>query len=68
MSKHYAIHHKRDPNIIFLGIDRFSAHWRSSSLVREISRMEMSWIHRIMSNVPYDLNVDVDVNAFIDNS
>lgn len=68
-SKHYATHHNCNPaNTIFLGIDRFSAHWRGSSLVRELSRLEMAWIHRVRCYIPYGLNVDVDVNSFIDNS
>lgn len=48
VSKHYAIHHNRNPaNTLFLGIDKFSAHWRGSSLVRELYRLEMAWIHKV---------------------
>lgn len=67
VSKHYAAHHYRDPiNTIFLGIDKFKAHWRGSSMVGDLYKMEMSWIHKIRSYVPNGLNVDVD--AFIDSS
>lgn len=46
VSKHYAAVHNRDPsNTIFLDIDKYSPHWRGSSLVRAISKLEMSWIH-----------------------
>lgn len=69
ISKHYAIHHNRKPaNTLFIGIDKFSAHWRGSSLVMELSRLEMAWIHRLRCYTPYGLNVDVDINAFIDNA
>lgn len=37
-------------------------------MVREISKCEMSWIYRVKSYVPFGLNVDVDVNAFINSS
>lgn len=58
-----------DPSkTIFLGIEKYHPHWKDSSLVREISRSEMSWIYRIKSYVLYGLYVDVDMNAFIDNS
>lgn len=68
VSKHYALHHNRNPaNTLFLGIDRYSAHWRGGSLVRELSRLEMTWIHRVRCYTPYGLNIDTDVNAFIDN-
>lgn len=69
VSRHYDLHHKRNPaNTLFLWISRYNAHWRGGSLVRELSRMEMSWIHRVRCYTPYGLNIDIDVNAFIDNS
>lgn len=69
VSKHYLNTHNKDPsNTIFLGIDKYRPHWRGSSLVRSISRLEMLWIHKIKCYTPYGLNVDIDTNAFIDNS
>ena len=53
---------------MFLGIDKFRPHWRGSSLVREISKLEMAWIHKIKCYTPFGLNIEVDVNAFINNS
>lgn len=68
VSKHYSVAHNKDPsNTLFLGIDKYCTHWRGSSVVRGISRLEMSWIHKIKSYVLFGLNVDVDVNGFIDN-
>lgn len=40
---------------------------RGGSLVRELSMQEMAWIHRVRCYTPYGLNIDTDVNAFIDN-
>lgn len=69
ISKHYLTTHQRDPcGTIFLGIDKFRPHWRGSGLVRIISRLEMAWVHKIKSYTPFGLNIEVDVNSFIDNS
>lgn len=69
VSKHYLLVHKRDPsNTLFLGIDKFTPNWRWSSLVREISKLERSWIFKAKTYVPYGLNINVDMNAFIDSS
>lgn len=66
VSKHSLLAHNRDPSkTIFLGIDRYSPHWHGSSLVRSISKLEMSWIHTIKCYTPFGLNIEVDVNAFI---
>lgn len=55
VSKHYDMFYNRNPaNTIFLAIDKYSAHWRGGS-------PRMASIH------PYGLNIDTDVNAFIDN-
>ena len=68
VSSHYDQHHERNPEgTLFIGIDKFEPHWRGSSLVRELSRMEMAWIYRVRTYSPYGLNIDTDVNAFIDN-
>lgn len=69
VSRHYLeIHNKNPDKTIFLGIDKFTCPWRSGSLVRGISRLEMARIYRIKSYTPFGLNVEVDLNVFIDNS
>lgn len=69
VSKHYATHHNRDPaNTLFIGIDKFSAHWRGSAYIRGLSRLEITWIYRVRCYTPFGLNIDVDMNTFIDNS
>lgn len=70
VSKHYLTAHNRDSSntISSTTIDKFNPHWRGSCLVRSISRLEMAWIHRVKTYVPYGLNIDMDVNAFIDNA
>lgn len=69
VSKNYALVHNRDPkNTLFMGIDRYSPHWRGSSLLRGISQLEMKWIFTVGCFSPLGLNVDVDGNAFVNNS
>ena len=69
VSKHYLLKHNRDPsNTLFLGIDKFKPNWRGSALVREISKLEMAWIHRLKCYTPHGLNIDTDINAFINNA
>ena len=69
VSNHYRLKHNKDPsNTLFLGIDKFKPHWRGSNLVREISQMEMGWIHRLKTYTPHGLNIETDVNAFINNA
>ncbi|XP_077341766.1 suppressor of cytokine signaling 5 isoform X1 [Lithobates pipiens] len=69
LSRHYDEKHGRDPsNTLYMGIDKYKPHWRGGALVREISRLEMSWIHRLKTYTPYGMNTDTDVNAFINNA
>lgn len=69
VSRHYLEVHNRNPaKTIFLGIDRYTPHWRGGSLVRRISRLEMAWVHKLKCYTPFGLNVEVDLNTFIDNS
>lgn len=69
VSRHYDLVHSRDPSkILFVGIDKYRPHWRGSSLVREISKLEMAWIYRLKTYTYFGLNVDTDVNAFITNA
>ena len=69
VSKHYLLAHNKDPvGTIFLGIEKSQAHWRGSDLVRSISRSEMKWIHQLKCYEPHGMNIEVDVNCFIDNA
>lgn len=69
VSRHFDEVHSRDPsNTLYVGIDKYRPHWRGSSLVREIYKCEMSWIYRLRTYAPFGLNVDTDVNAFINKS
>lgn len=69
LSRHYLEAHNTNPDkTIFLGIDKFTCPWRGGSLVCGILRLEMAWIYKIKSYTPFGLNVEVDLNAFIDNA
>lgn len=69
VSKHYLDKHKKDPSgTLFMGIDKLKLPWRGGSKRRAISKLEMEWIYKIRSLRPLGLNVDIELNAFIDNS
>lgn len=69
VSRHYNLVHNRDPTgTLFMGIESFTSNWRGSFKVRELSKIETKWIYLLKSYVPHGLNVDWDVNSFLDNS
>ena len=69
VSRHYREVHARDPSgTSFIAIDTLKPHWRGGSKRIAISKLEMSWIYRMKCLKPQGLNVDIEVNAFLDNS
>lgn len=69
VSRHYLECHNRNPvGTLITAIDRFTPHWRGSYTKREISRLETRWIHTLKCYTPYVLNVEWNVNSFINNS
>lgn len=67
-SKHYALKHDCSlEGMIFLVIDTFSGHWWGSNLVREVSDLETKWIYQAQTYTPFGMNIEWDVNAFINN-
>lgn len=66
MPKHYLRHHNKDPKgTVFQVIDKYTVPWRGGSSKRGVSRIETYWIYTLQTYVPYGLNVDWDINAFI---
>ena len=66
VSRHYLECHAKDPRgTSFQVIDKFVPHWRGDSCVRGVSRLETFWIHELRSYTPHGMNVDWDVNCFI---
>lgn len=66
VSKHFALVHNRDPtHLQFWGIEKHKPMWRGSHLVRDISRKESRWIHTLRTLVPGGLNVEFDLNCFL---
>ena len=66
VSRHYLEHHNSDPKgSLFQVIDRFVPHWRGDSRLRGVSRLETFWIHELRCYTPYGMNVDWDINCFI---
>lgn len=69
LSRHYAkYHNKQLKGTLFVALDRLQPHWRGVNKVRAISRCETKWIFLMKSYVPLGLNVDWDINCFINNS
>lgn len=69
VSRHYDEVHNRDPSgTTFIGIEKYVPHWRGSNGKRTISRSETNWIFRLGSHAPNGLNIEWDINCFINNS
>ena len=69
VSRHYDECHGNDPKgTVFLGIDKFSGSWRGSNRTRGVSQLETSWIYRLKTYAPHGLNIDWDINSFINNA
>lgn len=67
--RHYLQHHNRDPSgTLFQVIDRFVPHWRGESRLRGVSRLETYWIYELRSFFPFGMNVEWDLNSFINTS
>lgn len=69
LSKHFDQCHDRNPvGTSFMAIDQFNPSWRGSHVKREISKLETKWIYWLHSYRRCGLNIEWDVNAFINNS
>lgn len=68
LSKHLECHVINPDGTTFIAINRFMPHWRGNFVRHEISRIETGWIYELKCYVPFSLNIDWDVNGFIDNS
>ena len=69
LSKHYDKFHGRQlKGTSFFAIDNIRPHWRGTNMVRAISRLETRWIFSMKSFIPFGLNVDWDINCFLNNS
>lgn len=68
VSKNYSLYHNKNPSgTLFLGIGRFTSNWRGSNLIEVISKLETWWIYTAKTYVPFGMNVEWEVNAFINN-
>ena len=69
LSKHYAkYHNKKVEGTMFLPIEKFTPHWRGTNKVCAISKIETQWIYNMQSYIPHGLNVDWDINCFLNNA
>lgn len=66
---HYLLYHNWNPiGTKFQIIDRFVSHWRGESNIRGVSKLETFWIHQLRCYTPHGLNVEWDINSFINQS
>lgn len=64
--RHYKLQHNRViDGTQFVVIDRYVPPWRGGAMTRGVSRLETYWIHELRTLHPLGMNVEVDVNAFI---
>lgn len=64
--RHYLEFHNQNPaGTSFQVINKFFPHWRGESNLRGVSKLETFWIYQLKSYKPFGLNVDWDLNAFI---
>lgn len=69
VSSHFLTHHNCSPlGISFSIIEVVQKNWRGGNFERFLSKREMYWIYTLKTLVPLGLNVDIDINSFLDNS
>ena len=68
VSMHFREKHNRDPTKLKIyAIDKIEKNWRNSNLKREISKNETYWIFKLDSSKPKGMNIELDVNCFLEN-
>lgn len=66
VSLHFKEKHDQDPSLLqFCGIDIVYPTWRGSNRVRDLSQRETRWIFLLKSLFPRGLNIELDLNCFI---
>lgn len=69
VSAHYKTFHQCDPsNLIYLILEVVGVGWRGGNLDRKLAQREMFWLYNLKTLQPLGLNVETDLNCFIDDS
>lgn len=58
-------HNKNQLGTKFQIIGKCIPHWRGDSCLRGVLHLETFWIYQLKSYLPYGVNIDWDINAFI---
>lgn len=67
VSKHFREIHRRDPrHLKFYAIDKIEPNWRNLNMRREVSKNGTYWIFKLNTMQPMGLNVELDVNCYIE--
>lgn len=68
VSDHFLKHHNRDPTKLWYSIiDVVRLNWRGGNPDRQLAQREMKWIYMLKTLHPAGLNLDIDLNCFIEN-
>lgn len=66
VSLHFKEKHNQDPSLLqFCGLDTIHPSWRGSNRVRDLSQRETRWIFLMKCMAPRGLNIEMDLNCFI---
>lgn len=69
LSLHFKLHHNSDPSLMtFVGLEQVNIPWRGANRTKLISQKESRWIFELNTLTPRGLNVEFDLNCFIDNA
>lgn len=64
--RHYKLNHNRViEGSQFVVIDKYIPPWRGGARTRGVSYLETFWIYELCTHFPLGMNVELDVNAFI---
>lgn len=64
--RHYREHHNFDPKgTEFRVIDKYIPPWRGGAMTRGVSRLETYWIYELQTHYPLGMNVEWDINSFL---
>lgn len=69
VSAHYAMVHNRDPSTLkAMIIEVVKSSWRGENQERKLACREMHWIYKLKTLAPSGLNLDIELNCFLDDS
>lgn len=69
VSNHFSVCQKGCPEgLSFCIVEQVKNKWRGGNIERELAQKEMFWAYTLKTFAPQGLNIELDLNSFIDNS